>query len=306
MNNIEKVIVSSLSFSKNTQLRNELKTQYTNVSFNDTGRLLEENELIRLFEGATMAIVGTEKISDKVLDYAPKLKCISKYGVGLDNLDTESLKKRGIRLGWSGGVNKRSVSEMTLSFMIALIRNLYPSSIQLKNGEWNKQGGRQLSSKTIGIIGVGEIGKDVIELLTPFNCQILVNDVIDQETYYQEHGLESVSKDQLFQNADIISLHTPLTKETYHLINRDSLSMMKETAFIINTARGGVVDQEALKLALDQEIIAGAALDVFETEPETDRALLGNPKVFSTPHIGGNAEEAILAMGQSAISNLTG
>jgi D-3-phosphoglycerate dehydrogenase len=186
--------------------------------------------------------------------------------------------------------------------MLALCRNLYITSNQLKSGNWNKNGGVQLSGKTIGIIGAGNIGMELIKLLIPFNCRILLNDI--EEKLLENNNVLLTDKETLYKEADFISIHTPLTSDTYNLINLEVLKKMKKSAFLINTARGGIVNQEDLKYALKNGIIGGAALDVYDVEPPTDFELLNLPNLIATPHTGGNAVEAVIAMGISAIQHL--
>jgi D-3-phosphoglycerate dehydrogenase len=255
-------------------------------------------------KGSEGLIVGLERIDRNFVDACSLLRVISKYGVGVDNIDLDYCREKGIVVRWKPGINKTSVAEMTLAFMIMLIRNIFKTSTQLKEGTWNKSGGFNLSGKTIGIIGVGNVGKEVVRLLTPFHCNILVNDIVDQSAYYRENGLTEASKEFIYMNCDIISIHTPLTNETRYLINRETFSMMKKSAFLINTARGGIVKGEDLKWALMNRIIDGAAVDVYEKEPPEDKELLSLPNLLCTPHIGGNSQEAVLAMGRSAIQHL--
>ena len=160
--------------------------------------------------------------------------------------------------------------------------------------------------KIIGIIGVGHIEKELISLLKPFNCKLIVNDIIDQTDYYNQHDLTHSSKDTIYRDADIISIHTPLTKKTNNMIGEKELGLMKPSTFLINTARGGIINEQALENALRDNVIAGAALDVYKTEPPQKQSLLNSPNLFCTPHIGGNAQEAVLAMGRSALSHLKG
>jgi D-3-phosphoglycerate dehydrogenase len=299
-----KIAVTSISFGKSTSLRKELLRIFPNSIFNESGQRLSGKELIEFIGNADAAIVGVETIDDSILKHTPALKIISKYGVGLDSIDHDSLKKRNISLGWTGGVNKRSVSEQTLCFMLGLCRNIFGSGFKLKSAEWNKDGGHQLSGKTIGIIGCGHIGSDVVQLLSPFGCTILVRDIIDKSDFCMKQGAVEASIDEVIEKSDIISLHVPLTELTRRMINKDFLQKMKSTAFLVNTCRGETVDQEALKDALSQKIIAGAALDVFVEEPPTDTEFLSLSNLMVTPHIGGNAREAVEAMGQSAIDHL--
>lgn len=298
-----RVKVSTVAFSTNSFLVNELKKSFSNVSVNELGARIPENELAAYFQEADAIIVGLEKITSDLLDKLPDLKIIAKYGVGLDNIDIEACNSRNIKIGWTGGVNRRSVAEMALGFMLALCRNLYITSTQLKQGFWNKNGGSQLTGKTIGIIGAGYIGRELIELLKPFNCKILVNDIIDISNLSIDN-IFVADKKTIYLNSDIISLHTPLNNETYNLINLDVLKLMRKNSFLINTARGGIVNQANLKYALKTGLIAGAAIDVFDEEPPKDMELLALPNLICTPHIGGNANEAVINMGLSAINHL--
>ncbi len=281
--------------------------EFPNSSFNDDEINYTFEQLKEYLQGADGAIIGLEQIDSKLLDQCPNLKIVSKYGVGLDNLDQDAIKERGIKIGWSPGVNKLSVAEETLGFMIFLMRNLYVTSNLNKNGIWKKQGGVQLTNKAVGIIGVGNIGKEIVRLLKPFNCKILANDIDESQEmkeFFKEQELIKATKEEIFKNSDIVSLHIPSTDQTKYLINSASLALMKPTAFIINTSRGPVVCEKDLKVALQENIIAGGALDVYEEEPIKDKELLKFENLICTPHIAGNSKEAVEAMGMSAINHL--
>ena len=299
-----RIVVTSISFSKSAVLRKLLLSTFPNSIFNETGQRLSSGDLIEFINNADAAIVSVETIDDSLLQHAPSLKIISKYGVGLDSINQESLKKRNITLGWTAGVNRRSVSELTLCFMLGLCRNIFNSGFKLKESEWEKEGGHQLSGKTVGIIGCGHIGSDVIKLLLPLDCTLLVRDIVEKSNFCREHGVLEVNLEEMIARSDIISLHVPLTQLTRQMVNEKFLQKMKPTAFLVNTCRGNVVDQNALKNALNQKLIAGAALDVFTEEPPTDLDFLSLPNLMVTPHIGGNAKEAVEAMGCSAVSHL--
>ncbi|TAD94725.1 MAG: hydroxyacid dehydrogenase [Bacteroidetes bacterium] len=300
-----KIVVTSRSFSLNKTLRIELLQHFPeNVVFNDKGLYLDGQALLDFVQGADILVVGLEKIDENVLKVCPNLKMISKYGVGLDNIDLEICQKYGVKIGWTGGVNRLSVAEVALGFMLGLCRNLFLTSLQHKSGIWNKSGGYQLSGKTVGIIGVGFIGKELVRLLKPFGCKILVNDIIDQKQYYSENNLTETSKEDIFRQADLISFHTPLNTETTHLVRKETLELMKPSAFLINTARGSIIKREDLKWALQNKMIKGAAIDVYEEEPPTDLEFLQLENLVCTPHLCGNSEEAVLAMGRSAIRHL--
>lgn len=299
-----KIAVTSPSFSSNEVLQKEIYTYFPHAKLNLQGTRFNKEELIGYIQDAEGIVVGLEPIDEAVLRACPKLKIVSKYGVGLNNIDVEACRIRGVHVGWTGGVNRLSVAEMTLGYMLMLARNLYITSNQLKNGIWNKSGGFQLSGKTIGIVGVGHIGKELIRLLKPFGCRILVNDIINQKTYYHENGLIEVSKEILFKEADIVTIHTPLDRTTENFVSLDILKTMKSSAFLINSARGGIINECDLKYALQHGVIAGAAVDAYVEEPPTDSEFLKLPNLICTPHIGGNAQEAVEAMGRSAIHHL--
>ena len=297
--------VTSKSFSSHPVLRQELLAAFPDAIFNDQGRGYTEEELIDYFDGAEGVIVGLEPITDPVLSARPNLKIVSKYGVGLDNVDQEACVNRQVQVGWTGGVNRRGVAEMALCYMIGLSRHIFFSSRGLREDQdWTKFGGADLSGRTVGIVGIGYIGKEVISLLKPFGCEILVNDVLDQTDYYKQAGVTEASKDEIYANADIVSVHTPLDDSTRKMINAGVIQTMKDDAYFINVARGGIVDQAALKSALMAGQIAGAAIDVFEVEPSDDEEFLTLPNLFCTPHTGGSSAESILAMGRSSISHL--
>lgn len=300
----ETIAVTSRAFSNNPVLRAELSARYAGVKFNETGRQLGREEVIEFLRGHAKAIVSLEVIDEPVLSALPDLRVISKYGVGLDNLDFTALERRGIRVGWRGGVNKRSVSELALTFMISNLRRVTEGNLAIRSGKWQPLVGGLLSDKTVGIIGCGHIGKDLITLLQPFGCRILPHDIRSFPEFYARFGLEPVSLEKALRESDIVTLHIPNDESTRLLLNRERLSWMKPGAILINTARGNLVDENAVKEALISKRLAAAAFDVFGVEPPTDPELLGLPNFLATPHIGGSAQEAIIAMGRSAIDGL--
>jgi phosphoglycerate dehydrogenase-like enzyme len=299
-----KIAITSSSFGQSHVLREELKKSFQNCFFNELGRPLNELEIIELIKDADAAVVGTEIITENVLNHAPRLKIISKYGVGLDNIDKELLERHNIFLGWTGGINRRSVAELTLCFMLGLCRNIFVAGFKLKQSTWEKNGGYQLTGKTIGIIGCGYTGSEVIRLLRPFECNLLICDIIDKSNFCKEESAIELPLEDVIARSNIISIHVPLTSLTKGMVNANLLAQMKSNAFLINTSRGDIVDQQALKESLKANRIAGAALDVFSEEPPNDQELLGLPNLMVTPHIAGNAQESVEAMGRSAINHL--
>lgn len=304
MNSVDRVAVCSRSFSRNPILRAELLARYSNVTFNDAGIQLEGDGLINFLRGHDKAITALEIIDEHVLASLPELKVIGKYGVGLDMIDMGAMSKFGKFLGWTGGVNRRSVSELVIAFAITMLRHIPAANREILSGTWRQHVGGYLSGKVIGIIGCGHIGKDLVGLLKVFDCDILVNDIKDQSVYYAENNITAASLNDLLRQADVVTLHVPLDSSTKNILSLDNLALLKSTAILINTARGGLVDEIALKDMLIHGRLAAAAFDVFAIEPPSDHELLSLENFLATPHIGGSANEAILAMGRSAIDGL--
>jgi phosphoglycerate dehydrogenase-like enzyme len=298
------VAVASRTFSRHKQLRELMLSKFSNVVFNDEGLSLSGAALRNFMKRKAGAIVALEPITAEIIDALPELRAIAKYGVGLDNIDQEALKRRGIKLGWTGGVNARGVSELALAFMLGLLRNVFLTSRHLAAGQWKNDGGMQLSEKAVGVIGCGHIGKDIIKLLQPFGCRILVHDILDMTAFCQTVGARQVTKEELLRGSDIVTLHIPFGEETRGYIGHKELAMMKPEAILVNTSRGNIVDESALLTALKENKIAGAGMDVFSIEPPGDCPLFSLPNFTGTPHIGGSSREAILAMGKAAIENL--
>jgi phosphoglycerate dehydrogenase-like enzyme len=303
-NNEVKIAVTSRSFSENSILRKELLQRYKNVTFNDEGVKLQGDILVDFLKGHQRVITALEKIDNDLLTKLPELQVVSKYGVGIDMIDIDAMQNHGIRLGWTGGVNKRSVAELVISFAIALLRHVPAAHREVLSGVWKQHVGRHLSGCTVGIIGCGFIGKDLIRLLQPFGCRILANDVKSYDEFYKKYNIKAVTKEELLENSDIVTLHTPLNSSTKQMLNSERLSIMKRNAILINIARGGLVDEIALKKMLINKKLAAAAFDVFTIEPPEDSELINLDNFLVTPHIGGSSQEAILAMGMAAIDGL--
>jgi len=298
------VAVTSRSFSTHPVLRHELCKRYPQVVFNDKGKSLSGYELIDFLKYHDMAIIGLERLDAETLVNLPYLKVVSRFGVGIDTLDLHAMQRLGIRLAYTAGANKRSVAELVIAFAINMLRLLPHAHHEVKTGSWNQRKGRQLSGKPFGIIGLGAIGKEVALLLKAFDCTILAYDVIKHAEFCNRHGIVQLDLETLLQESTIISLHLPLNKSTAGILDTKRLSLLKHDAIVINTARGGLVNEQTIKYMLLNQKLAAAAFDVFENEPPTDKELVMLPNFFATPHIGGSTEEAILAMGYAAIEGL--
>jgi phosphoglycerate dehydrogenase-like enzyme len=299
-----RVAVASRSFSKHPVLRRELLDLYPHATFNDGGRSLGGDELVAFLDGHDGAITALERLDDALFERLPGLRVIGKYGVGLDMVDIHAMARRGIRLGWTGGVNRRSVSELVISCAIALLRHVPRARDEVRDGQWRQLMGRQLSGKVVGIIGCGFVGKDLAVLLQAFGCRVLAHDILDFPDFYGRHGIERVELNDLLARSDVVSLHLPFDASTRNILSAVRLRRMRRGSLLINAARGGLVDEVELKAMLIDGHLAGAAFDVFDGEPPQDLELLRLPNMLATPHIGGSAEEAVVAMGRAAIAGL--
>jgi D-3-phosphoglycerate dehydrogenase len=234
------------------------------------------------------------KIDREVLDRATRLKLVARPGTGLDNVDVDYAKSRGVTVVNSPESLVEGVAEHVVLLMLALSRKLVVADASTKAGRWEKNAlmGKELRGKILGIVGLGRIGKRIAEVARTLGMQVLFYDVIAiPPEVVAALGAKVVTLDELFSDADYVTLHVPMTPETEHMVGAARLAQMKPTAFIINTSRGGVIDEEALATALSEKRLGGAALDVFEKEPPTG-SILTAPNTILTPHIGGQTEEA--------------
>lgn len=299
------VAVASHSFSRNVRLREEVAGRYRTVHFNETGQPLAGTALVAFLRGHEKAITGLEVLDDAVFQAVPELRLVSKYGVGLDTVDLAAARRHGVAVRWTPGVNRQAVAELAVGFMIALRRDVLPLASAVRSGAWpHHRSGRQLSSAVVGIVGCGHVGQAVARMLLAFGTRVLAHDIRAYDEFYRETGVSPVSFEELLRRSDIVTLHVPLDSTTRGLIGSAELKQMQATAYLVNTARGGVVDEAALKRALAGHHLAGAAFDVFAAEPPVDADLLALPNFIGTPHIGGGTEEAVLAMGLAAIAGL--
>jgi len=298
------VAVASHSFPKHPVLRRELLDRYPAATFNETHAPLTGDSLIAFLRGHDKAITGLEALDAAVFAALPELKIVSKYGVGLDMIDLKAAERFGVSIRWTPGVNSQSVAELTMAFMVALARNLIPLAREMRDGIWTHGGGRQISSATVGIVGCGHVGQRVARLCRAFGARVIAHDIRSYDDFYREMNVAPVAFDALLRESDFVTLHVPLDDSTRGMIGAPQLEVMKPSAFLVNTSRGGIVDEAALKHALGNGRIAGAACDVFSNEPPADTELLLLPNFVGTPHVGGSSAEAVLAMGRAAIAGL--
>jgi phosphoglycerate dehydrogenase-like enzyme len=314
MNLSDTIAVASRSFSKNQSLVRALEAKYSKVIFNHTGTTLQDQELVHFLSQADKAIIGIEQMSAEVLKQLPKLKVISKYGVGINNLDLASLKSKGVKLGFTQGVNKQSVAELTLTLTLLSLRKIHRNHTEIVEGRWSQEKGAELFGKTVGLLGFGNIGQKLASLLKSFICPIIFFDekiFSNQELLKisKELGLksDSIQQDELgvvLSQADILSIHLPLLPDTENMISSEELNLLKPSVSIINTARGGIVDETALHVFLSNNPDSFASFDVFAEEPALENPLFELPNFFGTSHRASLTHEGIIAMGLAAIAGL--
>jgi phosphoglycerate dehydrogenase-like enzyme len=298
------VAVASHSFAKNPILRQELLARYPGSKFNETGRPLGGEAFIAFAAGHEKAITGLERLDDGVFRALPRLRLVSKYGVGLDMIDLDAARRHSVAIRWTPGVNRQAVAELTIAFMIALCRGIVPLAKDVSDSQWRHPAGRQLSSAVVGVLGCGHIGQQVARLCRAFGATVLAHDIRMYSEFYREYDVEAVTFGRILERSDIVTVHVPLDASTRGMIGAKELRLMKPGAFLINTARGGIIDEEAVAAALAEKRLGGAAFDVFAVEPPINRTLLRAPNFIGTPHIGGATYEAVLAMGRAAIAGL--
>ncbi|MFC1804944.1 phosphoglycerate dehydrogenase [Candidatus Omnitrophota bacterium] len=253
-------------------------------------------ELKKNIKGYDAVIVrSATKLTKEIIEAADKLKVIGRAGVGLDNIDLDAATKKGVIVMNTPGGNTMSTAEHTLSLILALSRNIPQANASLKQGQWKRSKfmGVEVYRKTLGIIGLGRIGKEVAKRSLSFGMKVLAYDPFLSAEVAKSIGIETVALKDLFKRSDYITVHTPLTNETRHLVSAETIALMKKDARIINCARGGIVDEQALAKAVKEERIAGAAIDVYEKEPlPPESELLSCDNIITTPHLGASTEEA--------------
>ena len=300
-----RVAAASPSFCEHPALCAELRALFPDARLNASLRRLHGDELVDFLRGSDVAIVGLESMTASVIARLPELKIIAKLGTGVDMLDAAAMAARNIRLGWKPGANALSIAELVIAFALVALRNMGATNLALRQrGDLTRRMGRLLSGRVFGLHGCGHIGQHVVRLLAPFGCQVLACDIADRTAFYAAHAVQSVGFDELLERSEVLSLHIPLTPATRGLYGREVLARLRPDCVLINTARGELVDEAALHERLATGALAGACADVFASEPAFDSPLIALPNFFGTPHIGGSAAEARLAMGRIAIQGI--
>jgi len=299
-----RIFISTTSFAEYDKTPLDLlESSGFKVILNPYKRKLKPEEVVKLARDCDGIIAGVEQLTEEVFKQLPKLEAVSRCGVGTDNVDLEAARKRGITVSSTPNAPTQSVAELTVGLILNLLRRVNLSDRWVRSGTWSREMGQLLFGKTIGIVGLGRIGKRVAELLRPFGVKILASEPKPDKKWVEENKVSLTSLEELLRESDIVTLHIPYTEQNRNLINAERLKIMKEGAILINTSRGGLVDEGALYQALKSGHLSGAALDVMEVEPYRG-PLKELDSVILTPHIGSYALEARVQMEMEATKNL--
>ena len=300
-----RVAVTSRLFAALPEVKAELLAQYPDAKIADRF-MRSEDEIIEFLTGHEIAVIGVEKYSKRVLDALPDLKILACCSAGVDHLDPALMHERGIRMGWVPGVNKHAVSELAMCLMLDLMRHANWANVQMREGNWEAPArGSLLRGRTVGVHGVGNIGKETVKLLQPFGVHILGCDREDYAEFFEQYGVTAVSPEQLWAESEVISLHLPRSSTTIGMYSADVMDKLRPGMFLVNTARGSIVDEAALLRKLNDGSITGAGFDVFHEEPVNNPELTNHPNVNALPHMGASARESWVAMARSGMRGIT-
>jgi len=299
------ILVTATSYGKNdTRLKTELEALVASVTYNPTGKPLTSQQVAELLPGIDGYIAGLDIIDRSALEKADHLKVIARYGVGVDSVDLAAAREKGIVVTNTPGANSVSVAELALGLMLALARQIPEAVTAVHQGKWPRLSGLSLENKTVGLLGLGAIGKQLAIRLRGFDCRILAYDPFADKAFAAENRIQLASLEKVITEADFVSLHLPLLPETRFLVNADFLAKMKKGSYLINTSRGEVVDEGALLAALESGHLRGAGLDAFTIEPpDPSNPLLQLPQVIATPHLGAQTDGATSNMGWLAMQD---
>lgn len=301
-----KVLVTPRSFGRHSNQPDDILTASgVEVKKNPYGKILTEEQMIEEIKEVDGIIVGVDPLNKEVLQHAKKLKVISKYGVGIDNIDVEYAKEKNIEVVTAVNANADAVADYTLALMLSVARKVVEIDRECRKLNWGKITTVDIHQKTLGLVGLGNIGKKVAQRAKGFDMDVLAYDLIPDKTYAESSGVQYVDAlDEIFEKSDFISLHLPLNKHTEHIVSKEQLERMKSTAVLVNTARGGLIDEQALLEALRDNAIWGAGVDVFESEPPQNKELLELDNIVIGSHCAASTVQAIDNMGIISSSNL--
>jgi D-3-phosphoglycerate dehydrogenase / 2-oxoglutarate reductase len=300
-----KIVSSSPTFGKYSNVPVELlRSKGYELEILNRDITTCEDAFAKAIKDADALIVGIEKITSVVLDQAKRLKVIAKHGAGVDNIDLDAAERKNIVVTNAPGANRHAVADMVFGLFLSVARSIPRANQEIKTNHWPWYVGTEIYQKKLGVIGTGKIGKEVIRRAKGFNMITLCYDLYPSEDIEQKGLGKYVSLQELIKESDFITIHTDLNKYSESLIGKSEFSLMKKSAFLVNTARGGIVDEDALYQALKNGEIKGAALDVFEQEPLLNTPLLSLPNFVATPHMAGYTKEALREVGMLTAQNV--
>lgn len=298
------VTPTSLQPGKGSPALERLQAYSDDLVFNELGRPLAEEELIPLLRDCDGYIAGLDQVSAKVIEACDRLQIISRYGAGVDRVDLEAAKKKGICVSNTPGANAEAVGELTFALLLAVARNIPKLNASTREGGWIRSTGTELFGKTMGVLGLGAIGKVTARCAAGFGMEVIAYDPYINDAYCTEHGIGNVSFEELIARADVIALHLPLMESTHHIIDEAAIGKMKSGVILINASRGGLIDEAAACRALAEGKLGGLGLDAFEVEPPENSPLFAFDNVVVTPHTGAHTNEATANMANMAVDNL--
>ena len=301
-----KALVTSTSFLKpqNAKAKALLESFFDEIVYNDLGVPLAGEQILERIQGCDAYVAGLDYITADVIEKMPDcVKVISRYGVGVDRVDLPAAKAKGITVCNTPGANSTGVCELAFALMLCACRNIPQLHQAVTDGLWPRSEGVELAGRTLGIVGMGAIGKRLAIRAKAFEMDVVAYDPYFDEAFAAQHGIRRMELDELLCSVDVVSLHVPLNDSTRHMINRERIEKMKKGVIIINTARGGLIDEEAAAEAIKSGHLGGLGLDAFEQEPLLDSPLKGLPRVIFTPHTGAHTAEAVSNMGLMSVQN---
>ena len=301
----EKILTTPRSYGKNMpELFEQLEAAGYEVVRNSTGGILEKEQMKALIADCSGIIVGVDPLDAEVLSCAPRLRAIAKYGVGVDNIDLDYCKAHGIKVSRTVGANSEAVADYAMTLIMAVARKAVMIDRKCRGRDWSKISTRDVSGATLGLFGLGAIGKHVAKRAQGFGMKVLAFDPYWPEEYARENNIIRADAETIFREADFISLHLPLMESTRNFVGEKEIAMMKRDAVIINTARGGLIDEAALLRALKEGRIYGAGIDAFAQEPPEDPAWFELDNVVIGSHCAASTTGATRNMGRMATQNI--
>lgn len=301
-----KILITPTSLSQNLGITalDPLRERGAELVANPYGRPMSPDELIPALRDVDGVIAGLDTFSAEVFAAAPQLAVVARYGVGYDRIDLQAARSAGVRVTNTPGANGHSVAELAVGLMFAVARQIPQTSTAVAAGEWPRFQGIELAGRRLGVLGLGAIGAATARMARGIGMEVLGFDPGLSAEQIGQLGVTAAELEEIFAHSDVLSLHIPLNEHTRHIVSAERINAMPQGAIIINTARGGLIDEQAAAKALDAGHLHGIGLDAYETEPPTDSPLVGHPRVVATPHSGAHSEESVQRTATAAVKNL--